>query len=78
MVFYLVVDIKNGGTRSIEAREQFVHDNEQFHLGRLFDEEVLCPLLIVIGIVDAIASILERLLGPIVLEFSLRFRGGVS
>ena len=78
MVFNLIVDIKDGGTWGIEASEQLVYHNEKFHLGRTLDEEALCPLLIVISIIDTITSILERLLCPIILEFGFGFLAGVS
>ena len=38
VVPHLLVDVEVGGGRRIEAGEQFVDDDEQFHLPRLFDE----------------------------------------
>ena len=78
MVFNLIINIKDGGTWGIEAREQFIYDNEQLHLGRTLDEDILCPFLVIISIVNAIAGILKRLLCPVILEFCLCFLAGIS
>ena len=50
VVLHGLVDVEVGAGRRVEAGEQLVHHDQQLHVGRLFDEQVLGPLLVGLGL----------------------------
>ena len=46
MILHVLVDIEIGAGYGVKACQQFIHHNNQAHVGRFFDKELFGPLLV--------------------------------
>ena len=76
MVLHRLVDVEIGATRGVEAGEQFVHHDQQLHVGRFLYEQRLGLFLVGLGLAHAGLGlhVLEKICVGIEQELLVRLR----